>query len=556
LALPLQKTLDRRRQYSAADLRFFPNEHHAMFHESPQFEVLKNGFAVIRAYSKLWIGVTVVVAGLATAYALVRPSTWEASQALMIRNEASGGQDTLGKFGQPEEMKSTQETLLELAKSQGVLSAALAHVGPAAGSTKADWPAAADVAALRDAVKITPPKGAEFGKTEVFYLKIRDRDPDRATALITAICDQVEASFQSVRNVRTASVVVELEKAVRLASDDLANSTARLSAIEKNVGADLAELRMLQETSSGESSLRRSMTDIRGELRQAESVRQSNRQLLGLLKSAQTEPNRLVATPNALLDSQPALRKLKDGLIDAQLNTAQLKGRMSDEHPLVLAAKASQDEIVNRLHDELANSLRGVEAELKLNDEKYDTLNKQLEAVADRLGKLAGLRAPYANQYAETKKCSEILDRAMQRLADARTSLASATASHWIARIDSPDIGEGPIGPGRGVMIAMGVVGGLFVGLGLVVLVAPVAGPLSRNVAAAAEKTTAANAESTVPPTASPISTSQSLAERTVVKPCAETRKSRTSQCRPVAEKSAGRPSLTTALRQLADRNG
>ena len=74
-------------------------------------------------------------------------------------------------------------------------------------------------------------------------------------------------------------------------------------------------------------------------------MEKAHRQLLTLLKDAEADPTRLMAAPNSLLDSQPALRRLKDGLVDAQLRTATLQGRMSAEHPEVVAAREAEVQV-------------------------------------------------------------------------------------------------------------------------------------------------------------------------------------------------------------------
>jgi uncharacterized protein involved in exopolysaccharide biosynthesis len=413
--------------------------------------------------------VTVLAVG---AYAMLRQPPWEASQALVIRNDAANNQEALGKFTQPDEMKTVQETILELVRSRSVLATALKEVGPPSDyhGAVAAWPTEEDVADMRETVKLTPPKGAEFGKTEVFYLKVRDPQRGRAVALVSALCGQLEASFQKLRDAKAASVVGELEKAIELAAKDLADSTARLSDLERQVGSDLAELRILHDTTSGESALRRTITEVQNELRQARAARQSNEQLISLLKLAQAEPDRLVAMPNTLLESQPGLRRLKDGLIDAQLAASQLLGRMSAEHPQVQAARESQKQIARDVHGELGNAIRAVEVDLRLNGNRTALLEEQLAATTGRLENLASLRAPYANQVAETRKRMDLMERAQQRLADARASHATAKAASLIARIDSPETGARPVGPGRTMLLAIGLAGGLVIGLGVLVL--------------------------------------------------------------------------------------
>ena len=115
---------------------------------------------------------------LAALYAFLKPATWEATQALLVRDEAAGKADRPGRFSAVEEMKTAQETVLELIKSRTVLAGALNQVGPPADEPNPEpWPSDRTVESLEQTIKITPPKGAEFGKTEVFYLKVQAGDP-------------------------------------------------------------------------------------------------------------------------------------------------------------------------------------------------------------------------------------------------------------------------------------------------------------------------------------------------------------------------------------------
>lgn len=407
-------------------------------------------------------------------YALVRPDTWEASQALIVRNEATTRADTPGRFTQPEEMKTVQETILELARSSGVLTAALSEVGPPANYRRPEqWPTPRDVAELRDVVKLTPPKGAEFGKTEVFYLKVRDCDRSRAIALAEAITKHLEAGFQQLRDAKAQSMMDELSKAVHLSAGDLKAVTDQLTQIESEVGSDLAELRILHDSNAGESALRRTMTEIRNELRLARSERATFTELLVLLHEAEKDPRCLLATPSRLLESQPALRQMKDGLVAAALLSANLQGRMNDAHPLVRAAEESQRQIRENFHRELPVAIRGIEAELRLNADRVALLEDQLDQVTQRLERLATLRASYSNQLAEAQSRKVLLERAEDRLADARTSQATANIANLITRIDRPDTGTDPLGPSRAVLVLMGLAAGVLCGIGIVLLTAP-----------------------------------------------------------------------------------
>lgn len=427
-------------------------------------------------HPRRWMVPAALVAVTACVYAVFGRSTWEASQALMVRAEAANGQLSPGKFNGLDEMKIVEETILELARTRGVLEAALAAVDGLTPGDSRPGPSAEQIEELKGRVKLAAPKGAEFGKTEVFYLKVRDSNRARALTLADAICQQLQTRFQELRDAKARSMIEELTKAANLAKADLAESTSRLNQLERQAGINLAELRVLQESSAGESALRRTYTEVCNELRQAQVAQQTDRELLGVLHAAQGDPARLLATPNRLLESQPLLRRLKEGLVDSQLRAAQFQGRMVDTHPLVQAARESQLEIGRQLHNELGLAIRAVEVDLRLHGERLEMLNGQLAKLTAQMTDVAAVRAEYSNLVAEVRSREGLVQRAEQNLAEARACQASARASSLIARLDAADAGAAPVGPSAAVLALSGLLGGVLAGLGILVLTTP-AGP-------------------------------------------------------------------------------
>jgi len=453
---------------------------------------------LLLVYWRRWLCTAVLITAAAAAYALLAPKSWQSSQALIVRNEAAGNDADGARFHAPEELKGIEETILELSKSRGVLHAALLEVGPPADWGKRGqspfvrstqravpangdcprfplWPSDADVENLQKAVKIVPPKGVEFGTSEVFYLEVRDKNRQRTIDLSTAICRQLQRELQEVRDAKARSMIGELEKGVQVASADLKAATARLTHFEQDVGSDLPELRSLLDANSTDTSLRRTVSEVENELRQCRAAEEANRQLLALLNDALADPTRLVAAPNRLLESQPALRRLKEGLVDAQLRTAMLQGRMSVDHPAVLSARAAEAQVAARLHTELSIAIRGVESELAVAESRLQSLQYQQKQAAARLDRLAGSRAAYANILSETSNRAKLLERAEQSLTNARSSSAGVQAANLITPVDSPDTGANPVSPSGVVIVLGGLLGGLLTGLGLVLLTAPAA---------------------------------------------------------------------------------
>jgi succinoglycan biosynthesis transport protein ExoP len=435
---------------------------------------------ILRTHVYWWMAPAVVCAVIAATYSLIAPRTWQASQSLIIRPEAASvSEDKLGKFADLSEMKTLQETILELAKSQSVVQRALREVGPPRGYRRPErWPTSLDVEALRDCVDMRPPGGAEFGKTEVFYLSVRQSNRDRAAALVTALCSQLEQRMQEIRDQRAQGMVAELERTVEMADGDLASQTATLSAFEAKIGADLAELRTLNADVGAQSASSQELQAIEGERRSNEARRRENERLLKLLSAAQGDTQQLLATPNSLLKSQPAVSQLKTALVQAQVHTAALLGSRSEKHPFVVAARQAEELLRRQLHDEVAVTIRGLEVDVQLDAEREESLSSKSMAIRERISRLARARAEYANLLASVANHTRLVEAAGKNLADARAQRAGAVSASVISRIDGVDAGVRPVGPSRKTVTAGGGVAGLLLGVGLVFLIAnPVLAP-------------------------------------------------------------------------------
>jgi uncharacterized protein involved in exopolysaccharide biosynthesis len=426
-------------------------------------------------YRLRWIVPTVIVALAVGIFAFVRKPTWEASQALVVRNEAVGSQDIPGKFRHSDELKAILDTVLELSKSRSVLNATLVEVGPPADyDDVAAWPTTQDVDDLIDGVKVTAPKGSEYGKTEIFYLKVKNTDRARAIALAAALCNQIESQYGRLRNDKTNSAMLELSEGAHLAAADVQASVKKLTKMEEAVGGDLSELRHLhQSASAGDSDLRRKTVEMESELRQAKTLLAGRNHLLEALNEALVDKDRLLGLPNGMLESLPALRKMKDGLIDAQVRTASLSGTMSSAHPSVRASLVAEREIASQLNEELVAAIRGVEIDRQLSEHRVASLVEQIGEIRGRLEKLAGMRAEYSAVIVQAEQRSQVLATAEQKLSEARAAHASAEKTSLINRIDTPDTGSKPIGPTRTMLLLGGVFGGLVAGFGLVLLTVP-----------------------------------------------------------------------------------
>ncbi len=343
---------------------------------------------------------------------------YETSQAIIVRNDTSHVESGPGKFRYPEEMKNHQEVLVELARNMDA--------------------------------KIKPPKGAELGKTEICYL-------------VGGSFDTLQSQFQNLRAAQARSMLAELTKSRNIAKINLDTATQRLSKVEKKLGGDLAELRSMQEWTTGDSTLRRTVEELRAKLADLDNQSKLYQELLLAINDMED-----VVLPTRILETHPPLKKLKEGLSDAHLRTAFLLGTYTENHPKVIAAIESERAAHDKLKQELALAHKGIKLECGMLTVTRNSLAKQLVTVEGRLQNLAGLRAEYVNAVAEVKNYSTFLDQTEKNLFEARTLVHNDSL---ILKVGEPKITLKQ--PTRLVVFLTSIVGGLLTGIGLVLLIYP-----------------------------------------------------------------------------------
>ena len=429
---------------------------------------------VLVLFAPIWIGAMVIFGILGAGYALVSKDVYSARQPLVVRDEATRAVDRLGRFASQTELKAAQETILEMAQNREVVAAALRQIGPPDGGMDPDWPTLTDVdIAIKKCVNIKAPQGAEFGNTEVVYLEVKSDQRERAVQFCTAMFDNLTKHLRDVRRVRADSVIVELTHARDLAKRNLDKATQRVQEMESRFGADLSELRSLNQTHTGDSSHVRTLAQTKEQLQEAELELRKLESLYALLVEGARDPRQLLISGGDLLNSQPSLQRLKDGLIDAQLRASQLSGVYTLQNPKRKAAIATEREIRERIIQETKSVIVSMQPMIELQRAEVQKLSDRVSALSDKLAMLAEARTSYAEIDAELTQRTQQLADAEQRLVDARASRSAALATNLVAELGPPQVSDKPVGPGKTTLTFGAMFAGLIFGLGTVFLVAP-----------------------------------------------------------------------------------
>ena len=407
-------------------------------------------------------------------YALFRNDVWSARQPLVLRDEANNSVDQLGRFPSATELKAAQETILEMTQNPEVVRAALEQIGPPAGEDAADWPASQTIRSYcSDNVNLIAPQGSEFGNTEVVYLQVKEHSQERATQFCRAMYDNLTQHLRNVRRVRADSIIIELQHARDLAKKNLNESAARMRDIEIEFGTDLGELRNLNVNVAGNGTIQRTLQETRNELQSAQLELDKLQSLHQLLVAGAENPQHLLVSGGDLLSSQPSLQRLKEGLIDAQIQASRLSSVYTKANPKRRAAIATENEIKNRMQQETVAVIQAMQPMLKLQGERVTRLESKDRSLSQRLERLALARTDYAKVDAEVTHRTRMLADAERLLAEAQATRSAALSTNLLAELGPPQVTDNPIGPGGMTLAAGSSMAGLIFGLGAVFLIAP-----------------------------------------------------------------------------------
>lgn len=410
---------------------------------------------------------------LAAAWYAFKPKMWQASQTLQVRDDLIGESFYKpGRFDSLDSMKTAQETILHTVTDFGVVKNALKTVGPVRGNNK-NWlegkSGSKKVEDLRDRISLVAPNGAEFGTTEVITLQVKSTSPERSAKLVTALLDEIEDKLRNLRCQRLQSMEAELGKSLALTEKDYRSFSQEMRQMEKEVGNDLPTLISMISDGHSSNDIKVALENLRITKRSAEDDYQEVTSLLNAMETTVDNPESIVAMPDKLLEKQPALKRLKDGLVDSQLRLSTLRGQYQDAHPGVIEARYAVDATEAQIRQELTVSLSSLRDQESIQKGRVDRLEREQQNLEERLAKLAKSRVRYATLSSQSKKLNDELAAASHKFTSIKSQCSAAPeASMVIRNDDGPHVEGRPLGPGKTSILGSGILGGLLIGLGLI----------------------------------------------------------------------------------------
>lgn len=433
--------------------------------------------STLSKYRTLWIAPAVIGMMLSAVYVFaLRQQNWSANQSLIVRDDLLGQSFKPGRFDSIESMKSAQETILEIARKPQVVGNALKQLGPESnglfGLDKLNWPSEETIESVQGSISFHAPNGAEFGKTEVIVLNTKASTRDRSRKFIELLLNEIIVKAGEVRTLRLRSMESELIQTRDAVVAALDESKSKIQDMDEILGTDFGSMNSMSDMQFSDNIIKRDISEISTEKRQAEVQLERGKAALAAVVDAKNNPQRDLSISADLIAMLPTLDFLKKEMTKTQGELAVIEGQYQPAHPMYRKAKASIDSMKKQMHLELDSSIAGLQNGIKITQNTLLRLDRRLASLNQRLVNLGSNRANSMTLIAEWKERSEIANKAQSDLAEIQGLLQSRNAD-LITRVDDPQVSTRPDGLGKKATVLAFGLGGLMLGLGLVMLVAP-----------------------------------------------------------------------------------
>ena len=421
----------------------------------------------------LWIAPAILGFVLAAAYAfLLRPETWTARQSFTVRDDTLGQAFKPGRFESQESLQSAQETILEVARRPSVVRNVLEKLGPISGWNGENWITDELIEETQDDINFSAPNGAEFGTTEAIVLTAKASSRDRSRKFIELLSEEVIAQVNRVRSLRLASMEQELEQAYNGAAESQQEAMNRLAELDERLTPEFGVINSFNDGRNQNSPAEQEIADIKTELRQKKAeLEKAETILLALHRAAESPEDSDLSS--SVLKELTSLDKMYDDLAKFRNDLAIAQGNFRDRYGPVQTLKYAIDIQQKGIRKELSSEISGVQADIAMFNKQIETKANQIETLESRLIELSKYRAEYLSLFAQVRELTDAALRAKTTWRKTKSLAESASSVGLMTPMDVAQVSSRPDGVGKKVFVLAGVLGGLMIGIGLVLLLAP-----------------------------------------------------------------------------------
>lgn len=323
---------------------------------------------------------------------------------------------------------------------------------------------------LRNNTEVTPPRGANFRESSIFYVSYVDTDPDRAATVANAICNAyIEVYNEITRENSTFSFNFLKDQTDRL-YNEMREAEEQLKEYEKENAQDLVGILNLdpQRGTNLEVGPGALLTQFYAK------YYESQEKLAGIMATVNAleeeyNSNTNPAVPKEMQIIGHAITMFKSKIAQLEIQINELRSQFTDQFPVLKQVEKERMLNLSSLKEELSRTIRAQKITAEAISAEIQSLEKIIESLRDRIKETATKRATYEQLRRQYEIAKETYIKAKDRLEQARMANSLNQAQQILTFVDRPSKPLKPFKPKRLMIVALGFLAGFLFALAVVV---------------------------------------------------------------------------------------
>lgn len=323
------------------------------------------------------------------------------------------------------------------------------------------------VSRLRKDVKVTPPKGESFEGSNVFYLTYEGKNPERTMEVAKTLAEAyLEASGTFARSKAEYSYEF-FRKQVEQLQDEVQRKSVKLREFETANAAALIDILNLESGKTTQELGPRAMLNeaTRNKMRFQEEMLGIEMQLETLEKGLKDRDVPLLLPEMEVAGRAMAVYRFKIAQLQLQINEMSTQFTPEFEPRKALVKELSLT--LELLRREVQDYIKAKRMEISAMQAKIAEIDNQIVHYEASIGETAQQRSTYETLKQEFALANRAYADAVSKLDQARMASSVNQDVQNITFVEAPQLPFQPDKPNRLLLVFMGLVGGLFVGVAL-----------------------------------------------------------------------------------------
>jgi capsular exopolysaccharide synthesis family protein len=290
---------------------------------------------------------------------------------------------------------------------------------------------------------------SQIEKSRAIEINYLFPDPELATAITNTLTEkyisqQQEWEFQSlfVTNQWLEERVSELREEITTAQQEIAEYRKETGLVDSR-GSELIEQDISEQS--------KKLTEARARLAEAEA------------KLEEFSSGDYSAAPSVL--KSPLIQRLQDRAAARRDELANLRGELGAQHPEVIAAEASLNEVMSQIREEEAKVSEGIRNQIQVARDNVNRLEARLADLKDEYNRANRASVQLSSLQRETETNQELLEMLTLRLKQVQSQVEERLQEAKAVVISRASVPDKPAKPNVLLILAGSVIAGLGLGV-------------------------------------------------------------------------------------------